>query len=636
MRQKRLSWSRTLSGAIASVMTLAAVVVPGTVAIAGHDQQHVGCDVGALKVAITHANENADRDVIELDGNCTYELSGADNGSGDDATGLPVVTSPVFIDGNGATIRRNGASGAFRIFKVDVGGALALAHVEMAGGDASLGGGIHNAGGQLSITHSTMAGNLGNGGAIFNTGNMEVSRSLLHGNGDAGGNGGAIWTSGSAKIVNSTLASNAGSSAGAIFASGAAVGVLNSTIAGNTSTVLPAGIFASNGATVTVRNTVLANHGTSSCREGVDSSIVDEGGNLVWPATDTSCPDTIGHGDPRLGALQDNGGLTWTMALGEGSAAIDAALVASCPSTDQRDVARPQGAGCDVGAYEADAPASPPPAAPTDLLYDGDQLVYAGQDLAPSAVLSSADPACVGPDHEVTFWLDDDPTTETLDDGPSLLAAAPTNAAGHALASPVDTGDWVTGVYGLRAEYTGTDLCLDAFDEATLTIADPGASANGGGWYSLAGSGRVNAAFTVRVIEGSDPVAHRGQLLLINNGKWRLKGTIDRYGQVEHSGSASGVGNLYRWDLAAEDWVLSEADVPFTATFEDAATGGKGRKHGEATDTFGIHIDHVTTSDDPALLPNSEPRPLGGGNVVVGEAALPEPNTGRHGGGRKH
>jgi CSLREA domain-containing protein len=58
--------------------------------------------------------------------------------------------------------------------------------------------------------------------------------------------------------------------------------------------------------------------------------------------------------DPDLGPLEDNGGPSATYALLTGSPAIDEvpALGATCPATDQRGVARPQGAGCDAGAYE--------------------------------------------------------------------------------------------------------------------------------------------------------------------------------------------------------------------------------------------------------------------------------------------
>ncbi len=79
------------------------------------------------------------------------------------------------------------------------------------------------------------------------------------------------------------------------------------------------------------------------------------------PSSETAVYDTIClfKGDmpgtnPLLGALQNNGGQTMTMALPVGSPAIDTANDVVCPATDQRGVTRPQGLGCDVGAYEYD------------------------------------------------------------------------------------------------------------------------------------------------------------------------------------------------------------------------------------------------------------------------------------------
>jgi hypothetical protein len=57
-----------------------------------------------------------------------------------------------------------------------------------------------------------------------------------------------------------------------------------------------------------------------------------------------------------LGPLQDNGGPTFTQALLPGSPAIDAIPLVDCTLTeDQRGVARPNGNGCDIGAYELTA-----------------------------------------------------------------------------------------------------------------------------------------------------------------------------------------------------------------------------------------------------------------------------------------
>jgi Tol biopolymer transport system component len=56
--------------------------------------------------------------------------------------------------------------------------------------------------------------------------------------------------------------------------------------------------------------------------------------------------------NPLLGPVQDNGGFTQTMALLPGSPAIDAGDNVNCPVADQRGLSRPQGSGCDIGAFE--------------------------------------------------------------------------------------------------------------------------------------------------------------------------------------------------------------------------------------------------------------------------------------------
>ncbi|MBK9442208.1 MAG: hypothetical protein IPN53_13245 [Comamonadaceae bacterium] len=55
---------------------------------------------------------------------------------------------------------------------------------------------------------------------------------------------------------------------------------------------------------------------------------------------------------PLLTALADNGGPTRSMVLLTGSPALSAA-VAPCAATDQRSTTRPQGNGCDSGAFES-------------------------------------------------------------------------------------------------------------------------------------------------------------------------------------------------------------------------------------------------------------------------------------------
>jgi hypothetical protein len=107
------------------------------------------------------------------------------------------------------------------------------------------------------------------------------------------------------------------------------------------------------GTFVTLQNTLLASDPGGNC----DTPSVTNGGhNLSYG--DSSCPSTFLAGDPNLGALQDNGGPSWTISLGTGSAALDQipATGASCQPTDQRGVARPSGTECDIGAYEVAPP----------------------------------------------------------------------------------------------------------------------------------------------------------------------------------------------------------------------------------------------------------------------------------------
>jgi hypothetical protein len=88
--------------------------------------------------------------------------------------------------------------------------------------------------------------------------------------------------------------------------------------------------------------------------DNCNGSIVSLGHNLT---DDASCGPLLASdllvADAMLGPLQDNGGPTETHDLVIGSPAIDAGSV-DCPppDTDQRGVARPQGADCDIGAVE--------------------------------------------------------------------------------------------------------------------------------------------------------------------------------------------------------------------------------------------------------------------------------------------
>ena len=98
---------------------------------------------------------------------------------------------------------------------------------------------------------------------------------------------------------------------------------------------------------------------------------IDSGSSCGFSMSNHSLPNTA----PDLDALASNGGPTQTMALAPGSPALDAIppSVTGCSGgTDQRGIARPQGSGCDVGAYElvVTSTDTQPPTVPTGLIRD--------------------------------------------------------------------------------------------------------------------------------------------------------------------------------------------------------------------------------------------------------------------------
>jgi hypothetical protein len=91
--------------------------------------------------------------------------------------------------------------------------------------------------------------------------------------------------------------------------------------------------------------------------EGGDCFGKPAGSALFSLWSDNSCAYTSGAGNKPntpalLGPLADNGGLTQTHMLVAGSPAVDAGQCNVDIPSDQRQVARPQGVTCDIGAVE--------------------------------------------------------------------------------------------------------------------------------------------------------------------------------------------------------------------------------------------------------------------------------------------
>jgi len=152
-------------------------------------------------------------------------------------------------------------------------------------------------------------------------------------------------------ITNSTLQGNFSRQGGAISNSNS-IELNHVTIAGNAATDNGGGLYQFGlGSDTTFQNTIIAGNSPRNC----DGQLANSAGHNL--ADDDTCnltqPTDLVDVDPGLGALGDHGGLTRTLPLMAGSQAIDAGTDAGL-DVDQRGVARPQGDGYDIGAFEFD------------------------------------------------------------------------------------------------------------------------------------------------------------------------------------------------------------------------------------------------------------------------------------------
>jgi predicted outer membrane repeat protein len=229
------------------------------------------------------------------------------------------------------------------------------------------GAGIYNSG-SLSVLSTTFSGNssIGDfGGAIYNDGVATVLKSTLTGNSATEGNwGGAIFNDGTLTIINSTLSANTTDSGrgGAIYNFSGTVVMSFSTVSANSA---DDGGAIYNEGTLTLKSTLLAGQSSGgNCFEAGTGSASSDGYNL---SDDSTCTFLTQTGDQNNSTtaglspsgLQNNGGPTQTIALLSTSSALNAIPVGACTdtignkiNTDQRGVKRPQGSGCDIGAFE--------------------------------------------------------------------------------------------------------------------------------------------------------------------------------------------------------------------------------------------------------------------------------------------
>lgn len=231
----------------------------------------------------------------------------------------------------------------------------------------------------------------GNGGAIYHIEddhaggreelNLEILNSTFHNN-QAGRQGGALWLYilGHGRIENNTLIGNStlaafdtvGQGGGAIIHLG--IYEIVNTLFANNHAAYQAGALHAGGADdpdrmVILTNTIFYNN-TLNIGQTVPSDtrwqgfhtnrpMTDGGGNIQHPQYK---PDPYNNdvnnwivddpifADPLLGELGMYGGSTRTVPIQENSPAVDAAVEAACPASDQRGY--PRLGPCDIGPFE--------------------------------------------------------------------------------------------------------------------------------------------------------------------------------------------------------------------------------------------------------------------------------------------
>ncbi|MFZ5822054.1 MAG: S-layer homology domain-containing protein, partial [Chloroflexota bacterium] len=291
------------------------VFVGNNVAFAGGGMYNDGAAVTSDDAALTNVTFSgnwAEQDgggMVSVNGNprlenVTFLGNTADNGPGgglynfNTKSGIaPMRLTDVTFEGN---VALNGGGGMYN----DLGDNLALTNITFSGNvSTTTGGGMYNRDGSPTLTNVTFFANttVTQGGGMYNKGGSPTQKNLTFAYNSAN-QGGGIYNSTNSNpvILNTILWANPGAGGAQIY---------------NDATSTPM----------------------------VSDSIIEggyAGGSFIITA------------DPKLGTFGDHGGFTDTLSILPGSSAIDSGWDADCATTDQREVIRPQGPHCDIGAYE--------------------------------------------------------------------------------------------------------------------------------------------------------------------------------------------------------------------------------------------------------------------------------------------
>lgn len=254
----------------------------------------------------------------------------------------------------------------------------------------------------LTVANSTISGNVaGQGGGIFNGDNGTITNSNISGNSASGSLGGGVNNSGVLVLTRSTVSGNSAATGGGLFNGGGTLTATNTTISGNSAAYYGAGLLNGgdailthctitgntasedggglyNAAPLTLKRTLIS--GNSAVGSGpevfrfvsdVDNTPITADAFNLFGFNGNAGVQGFAPGPTDIvpvaalagildTTLANNGGSTQTHALVSGPAVNAVGSGCPPPATDQRGIARPQGAKCDIGAFEFKSKRVPP------------------------------------------------------------------------------------------------------------------------------------------------------------------------------------------------------------------------------------------------------------------------------------
>jgi len=306
-------------GGLELILTTSNVITVDSV-LDNDDASQNGYTHTTLREAIQLANDTSESEVIAFDLGEPHPVITLEAQRGE----IP-VSSDMYILGpsDGTTLTITVEAGAdMRVFNVASGTLVGISDLMIEGVSLTTGdgGAVYNAG-DLTLERVTVSGNSssGSGGGLYNAvgAQLTLNNATLSGN-SAGGDGGGVYNAGTLTINNGTISNNSAVGAGSGIRSAGTSTLKNTLVAGNDNDDDVDGAFVSGGYNLIGNADGATGFGSTGDQTGTTGAVID----------------------PLLGPLQDNGGSAPTHQLLAGSPAIDAGDNSGVPETDARGAPR--------------------------------------------------------------------------------------------------------------------------------------------------------------------------------------------------------------------------------------------------------------------------------------------------------